>query len=87
MISPLEDSHTYKWVNGIIYNSLSFLAFTSHLRAMLTDPVRKIVISIYSLYLHIVLMWVDVAKAINIFLTKDVSCSVSAQTTIDAGCW
>lgn len=40
MIGPLEDSYTsYKWFHGIIYNMMSFLAFSAHARAMLSDPV------------------------------------------------
>lgn len=39
MIQPLEEYHSYKWINGVIYNFMSFLAFSSHVRAMLSDPV------------------------------------------------
>jgi len=32
----------YKWFNGLLFNSMSFLAIASHIRAMLTDPVSAV---------------------------------------------
>lgn len=42
MIGPLERDNYYKWFHGILYNILSFLAFSSHMRAMLSDPVSEV---------------------------------------------
>ncbi|XP_067931864.1 palmitoyltransferase ZDHHC3-like [Watersipora subatra] len=38
IIGPLEHASAYKWINLILYNIMSFLAFSSHARAMLSDP-------------------------------------------------
>ncbi|KAF6020159.1 ZDHHC7 [Bugula neritina] len=38
LIVPLEGYVSYKWINGVIYNIMSLLAFSSHVRAMLSDP-------------------------------------------------
>lgn len=35
-------SFWYAVVNGVLFNSLAVLALASHLRTMLTDPVRKL---------------------------------------------
>lgn len=35
-------SFWYAVVNGVVFNSLAVLALASHLRTMLTDPVRKL---------------------------------------------
>lgn len=34
-------SFWYAVINGVVFNSLAVLALASHLRTMLTDPVRK----------------------------------------------
>lgn len=39
MLASLTEYTNYKWINGILYNAMSFLAFSSHVRAMLSDPV------------------------------------------------
>lgn len=31
----------YSTINGVVFQSLAFLAFASHLRTMFTDPVRE----------------------------------------------
>ena len=33
------------WYSGLLFNSLAVLALASHLRTMLTDPVRKLRVS------------------------------------------
>lgn len=38
-------SFWYAVVNGVVFNSLTVLALASHLRTMLTDPVRKLKVS------------------------------------------
>lgn len=38
MLLPSRD-YIYSVINGIVFNTLAFLALASHLRAMLTDPV------------------------------------------------
>ena len=38
-------SFWYAVVNGVLFNSLAVLALASHLRTMLTDPVRKLRVS------------------------------------------
>ena len=39
MLASLDEYQNYKWIHGTLYNIMSFLAFSSHVRAMLSDPV------------------------------------------------
>lgn len=40
-------SFWYAVINGVVFNSLAVLALASHLRTMLTDPVRRLVFFLF----------------------------------------